>query len=240
MFVKSPFQTDNDMTTSKNSVLYCRRSTKKTSSRDAQTNSLDVQKSVLIDFARMNGSEVEKVFIESASGTDDERPVFAEAMAYAQKNDCYLLVYRLDRLSRSYSFYNKIKDSLSSIRIAQLGWREPDEFLVNLLLAVSANESKVLGQRVSTTIRILKEKNPDFVIGNPRIKTTAQPASLTVRKGNAAAFNFRLQSLLKELHQLGYCTQQSKADRLNDLGISTRRGSSWSASSVRRVATYTG
>ena len=229
-----------DMTDTKNSVLYCRRSTKKTSSRDAQTNSIDVQKSVLIDFANVNGSEVEKVFVESASGTDDNRPVFAKALAYALKNDCYLLVYRLDRLSRSYSFYSKIKSSLSSIRIAQLGWREPDEFLVNLLLAVSANESKVLGQRVATTIRILKEKNPDFRIGNPRIKTTAIPASIKVRKANAVAFNSRIQSLLKELHQLGYSTQQAKADRLNELGITTRKGSPWRQSSVRRVALYTG
>jgi DNA invertase Pin-like site-specific DNA recombinase len=229
------------MKTQKNSILYCRRSTKKTSTRDAQTNSLEVQEVLLRDFAKQNGSSVEKVFVESASGTDDERPIFAEALAYAHEHDCFLLVYRLDRLSRSFSFFHKIKDSLHLIRVAQLAsWQEPDEFLVSILLSVASVESKNLSLRTRHVMRHLKATDPNFKPGNPRIRETAVPASLKVRKKSAAAFNSRLQTLLVELNQIGYDTLLSKATRLNELQITTRRGATWTPSSVARVARYTG
>ena len=223
----------------KNSVLYCRRSTKKTSSRDQQANSLEVQQAVLREFASQNGSEVVQCFVEQASGRDDSRPVFKQALSYAHENDCFLLVLRLDRLSRSMTWLSQIEESLPIIRCAQLGWSEPDFITASLLLVLAANESKMLGARVSQTMRHLKDRNPDIKFGNPRIKTTAQPASLAVRKANAANFNNKIKSLLSELESTGnYNTLKSKAARLNELGFRTRRGKVFCPSTVRRIENY--
>ena len=222
----------------KTCILYCRKSTNDKGNAARQANSLDVQISVLRDFARQNDCLVEKVFVESASGRDDNRQVFQQALAYARTQNTLILCYRLDRLSRSNSFYAHIKSDLHRFRIAQLGWREPDEFIVNLLLAVAANESKILGLRISQTIQHLKRNNPERKWGNPNIRTTAVPASLKVRKSNAREFNQKMASLLNELHEVGYATLQAKADRLNELGITTRRNASWSPSSVHRVLNY--
>jgi DNA invertase Pin-like site-specific DNA recombinase len=237
-FVKATIQTSR-AGTMKNSILYCRRSTKKTSSRDQQANSLEVQQSVLRQFASQNGSEVVECFVEQASGRDDSRPVFQQALSYAHENDCLLLVLRLDRLSRSLSFFSKIEESLPIIRCAQIGWSEPDFITASLLLVLACNESKMLGARVSQTMRHLKERNPDIKFGNPRIVQTAQPASLAVRKANAEKYNKNIKSLLSELESTGnYNTLKSKADRLNELGFLTRRGRIFSPSTVRRIENY--
>ena len=222
----------------KTCVIYARKSTNDKGNAARQANSLDVQISVLRDFARQNDCLVEKVFVESASGRDDNRQVFQQALDYSRTQNTLILCYRLDRLSRSNSFYSRIKSDLHRFRIAQLGWREPDEFIVNLLLAVAANESKILGLRISQTIQHLKKNDPDRKFGNPNIRTTAVPAALKVRKANARAFNQKISSLLKELNEVGYATLQAKADRLNELGITTRRNASWTRSSVRRVLNY--
>lgn len=222
----------------RDSVIYCRRSTAKSSTRDSQENSLTVQETILTDFAKAHGSQVAKVFLEEASGTLDSRPVFADALQYCIDHDALLLVYRLDRLSRSYSFYSKINNHLHRLRIAQLGWKEPDEFICSILLAVSANESRTLSARVKATHRVLKSRDPNYRVGNPNIETTATPAGRAVRIQNANNFNLKIKGLLRELQICGYETLASKASRLNAIGVMTRRGRAWTASSVHRVENY--
>ena len=67
----------------KQAIIYVRASTNQT----RQSNSHALQIKSCEDFCNRNKYTVVKVFTEYASGTLDERPVFNEAIKYAQDND---------------------------------------------------------------------------------------------------------------------------------------------------------
>ena len=223
----------------KPSIIYCRRSTKKSATEDAQRNSIDVQTSLLRKFASDNNSPVIDVYVEEASGTDDDRPVFAKALQEAVDKDAYLLVLRIDRLSRSLSSFKMLETHLGRIRSPQTSWTENDFVTFSLLLVLAANEQKTLSARVKETMRHLKERDPSIKFGNPRIVETAYQPGLEVRQRNAAQFNARIQSLLLELDATGkYPTLKSKAARLNELGFTTRTGKKFHPATVRHIQNY--
>ena len=80
-------------------IIYCRKSTE---SEDRQILSIESQVNELMQIAKKNNLEIDRVFKESKSAKAPGRPVFNEMMEYIKKNkDLSLLVWKLDRLARN-------------------------------------------------------------------------------------------------------------------------------------------
>ena len=92
----------------KQAIVYVRASTNEAK----QSNSHQMQLHSITEFAKSHDYQIVKVFTEYASGTLDERPVLAEVLAYAKEHDCYILAYRLDRVSRSLTIFNQLNPCL--------------------------------------------------------------------------------------------------------------------------------
>ena len=220
----------------KKAYAYCRQSTSEASAK--QKNSIEVQKAVIEAFANANGYEIEKYFIEHRTGADDDRPVFNEALNICVEEQAFLITWKIDRLSRSLSIFNKIQDHLHLIRFAELQDMEPNLLVLSLLLGVAHQERLNIGVRVKATYQMLKSKDPNHPWGNPDMGTKVQPLGEAVRKKNAKEFNLRIQSLCDDLKKAGYCSLSSLAVKLNEIGITTRRGRNFNRHNLFRILNY--
>ena len=185
-----------------------------------------------------NGYELKSSFVEYRTGADDERPEFNKALQLAIKEGATLITWKVDRLSRSLSIFNRIQNHLPLLRFAELGNTEPNIMVLSVLLGVAHQERINTSERVKATYRTLKEQNPSHPWGNPNIMTTAHPLGLKVRKANAASFNARIQAICEDFKKAGYCTLNSLAVKLNELGMTTRRGNPFTCSNLHRILNY--
>ena len=203
-----------------------------------QKNSIDVQNGLIQSFADRNGYTIVQTFVEYRSGGDDERAEFNKCLEQCIKENAYLLTYKVDRMSRSLSIFKKIESHLSRFRFVELGNQEPNLLTLSVLLAVAQQERINTGARVKATYEALKARNPDHPWGNKNMARDVQPLGELKRVENATAYNTKIQSLCSDLKQAGYCTLNDLAVKLNQIGITTRRGSRFSPSNLHRILDY--
>ena len=215
----------------KRAISYRRAST----SLDKQRNSLAIQHDVISGFAERFGYALERDFSEYQSGTDDDRPGFQEALAYAKANNCYIIIYRLDRLARTLTSFSQFHDVLSHLRFTDLGDQEPNLMLVGFMLTIASQESVNTSIRVSSSIKHLKEKYPDRVFGNPDLFKSYGAQAIEVRQSNARKFNSRIKGIVDDLKLAGYTSIKQQVSRLNDMGITTRRGKPFTYQNLYRI-----
>ena len=218
----------------KKAYAYCRISTNETK----QKNSIEVQKAVIGSFAKSHGYEIVQYFIEERTGADDDRPIFNDVLNRCVKENAMLLTWKVDRLSRSLSIFNKIQDHLHLIRFVELQDMEPNLLVLSLLLGVAHQERLNIGVRVKATYQMLKAKDPNHPWGNPEMASKVQPLGEAVRKRNAKEFNLRIQSLCDDLKKAGYCSLSSLSVKLNEIGITTRRGNNFTRHNLFRILNY--
>tara|TARA_R110002020_G_scaffold135565_1_gene302731 strand:+ start:2940 stop:3623 length:684 start_codon:yes stop_codon:yes gene_type:complete len=203
-----------------------------------QANSLEVQRAIVRAFADRNGYELKNEFVEYASGSNDDRPAFNEALQNSIAKNEVLICWKVDRLSRSLSIFNKINDHLHLLRFAELGDTEPNLMVLSVLLGCAQQELENTRIRVRETYRLLKEQDPSRKFGNPNIVKDAQPKGLKIRMDNAREFNTRIQGIVADLRMAGYNLTQCVAQLNDELKITTRRGCLWSAPALCRVLKY--
>ena len=214
----------------KKSIAYIRISTNETK----QSNSLILQENTIRSFAVANGYELTKIFSESHTGTDDNRPVLREAIDHATETGCFLIALRVDRIGRSVSLFSQLEPIINQMRLVQYGDNPISVMLLTILLAVAKNEADMISLRVKSTMKMLKEKG--VKLGNPNIKSV-QPLAVAKSKQLGDDYIAGFSKLLTDLNKAGYTTTKSITNRLNELNIKTRRGQRFKESNVYRLQT---
>jgi DNA invertase Pin-like site-specific DNA recombinase len=217
-----------------NCYIYMRAST----NPKKQRNSIEVQRSVLSSFASRHGMTIKDEYVEYRTGADDTRPTFNSVLKRCIDEQAVLLTWKVDRLSRSLSIFNKIQDHLHLLRFAELGNTEPNIMVLSVLLGVSHQERLNTSCRVRATYKALKKQTPDLKWGNPRMHEDVAPLGLKVRKTNAREFNANIQSLCEDFRKAGYSSVKELACKLNSIGVKTRRGSLWTIANLHRTLSY--
>jgi len=231
LFDVSVVQYQNINMTTKRAITYIRASL----NEDRQQNSHDVQRAVISAFATRHHYDIEREFSEYRTGTDDSRPEFNKALEYARSNNCYLLIYRLDRCARTLTAFSLISDLLPIMRFTDLGDTEPNLMIIGCLLSVAAQESINTSVRLKATIKHLREQDPTRSWGNPNFYLEQGDEALAVRQSNASTFNARIKKIVADLELAGYNNLDSQVSRLTELGIKTRRGKDFNYHSLYRV-----
>ena len=218
----------------KTAIAYVRAST----NPELQANSIAIQEANIGRFIEAHGYDLTETFIEFRTGSDDERVEFNKALALAISTDSVLVTWKVDRLSRSMSIFSRIQNHLHLLRFCELGDSEPNVMVLGVLLGVAHQERINTSVRVKAAYQTLKTQDPNLKWGNPNMATTAQPVGVQVRKENASRFNARIQAICDDLNKAGYCNLNVLVLKLNQLGIKTRRGSTFSVRNLSRVLNY--
>lgn len=167
-------------------------------------------------------------FQDVLSGGTDDRPQLAQALRLVRTTGAELLVAKLDRLSRKVSFIATLMDDKAvKLRVASMPYA--DKFQLHIYAALAEQERKFISERTKAALKAAKAKGKR--LGGLRDKTMKRNEAIQAK---AKAEAERVMKVVGPLRQSG-ATLASIAATLNDTGIPTSRGGSWTPTQVSRV-----
>jgi DNA invertase Pin-like site-specific DNA recombinase len=131
-----------------------------------QDQSLDLQKSELLSFAKARGWRVHRVYEDKATGTNGNRPQLKALMQGAQARDYdVLLIWKLDRLFRSIKGLATTIHDFEALGIAFVSLKDQIDLstpsgrlMVHMLGAFAEFEASLIKERVMAGLREAKRK----------------------------------------------------------------------------------
>jgi DNA invertase Pin-like site-specific DNA recombinase len=136
---------------SKNVVAYYRVSTQK---QGASGLGLDAQRNAVEAYCNASGCVVARSYTECETGTDSDRPVLAEALAFARRAKLPILVGALDRLSRNLAFIATILDS--NVEFAACDYPNASRLLLGVMGCIAENEARAVSTRTCAALAVAK------------------------------------------------------------------------------------
>ena len=193
---------------------------------------LEAQRAAVEAFAQAEGIKLLDIVEEVASGGLDlnQRPVLATALAAAKKAKAYVLVAKLDRLSRSVALISGLMAQQVKFMVAELG-ADTDPFMLHLYAALAEKERRLIGERTSAALQRKiaggwQAGNPDLVKHLPKSNATNKAKANEFAKSVLPAIGRMLDARMSRL---------AIANELNANGMSTARGGAWSSASVGNI-----
>lgn len=171
-----------------------------------------------------------QAFTEVESGSVDARPELECAIAYAKKHKAVLVVAKLDRLARRISVIAKLVESGLDFVAADMP--HANRLTIHIIAAVAEYEREVIGQRTKAALARAKAKGKR--LGNPQVHLVA-PKGVQVAKKRADEFARRIIPQIEAVRDQGITSYSRIALILNEYGVKTQRGKSWTAQGVKNV-----
>lgn len=218
--------------------------------------SLDVQRARCLDYARALGLEVVQVHEDAGrSGRTLQRPGVQAAIAAAIEHRAALLVYALDRLTRSVRDLGALLDEIQAGAFELVSVTDnlntstaAGRLVVHVLGAVAQWQREAGNERVRDALAHARESGARLGVlplGLKRGTERDAHGRLVVEPDERGA---ELRARILELAQRARCeaigedrprykrgTFARLAKKLNREGITTLRGAKWRAETVRRV-----
>ncbi len=212
-------------------VAYFRVSTQK------QGNSglgLDAQRRAVCEFLQQFGGELVADFTEVESGKRTDRPEFTKAADYAELSNSILLVAKLDRLSRDLHFVTSLQKR--GIRFKLCDLPEIDQLTIHILAAMAEHEARMISVRTRVAMQQAKERGT--VLGNPQLAVQRNRDVSAANQSRMSAqkeWQGKILKVIEHLEAEGLGTCKALADSLNERGLKTYRGASFSVATISRL-----
>ena len=178
-------------------------------------------------------------FTEVESGKRSDRPELAKALAAARLHQVPVVVAKVDRLTRSVGFLSSLLDSGADVRFADLPEIKgaAGKFMLQQMASVAELERGFISERTKAALAAAKRRGVKLGGYRANAKLTAK-ARQTGRDALQLVVSKRAADLAPEIAKLqadGVVSLRAIAKRLNDQGIPTAKGGSWSATQVSRA-----
>lgn len=210
---------------------------------------LEAQQRAIETFCAAESVELIDVFpeVETGKGSDalDRRPQLLAAMTAAKKAKSYVVVAKLDRLSRDVHFISGLMTQRVPFVVAELGF-DADPFLLHLYAALAEKERALISQRTKAALQATKRKIQEqgshrtqhgttiTRLGHPnpiQAAARARQQAVILADETAAA----VVPVIEQIKASGCTTLDGIASALNARGIKTARGYDWRSAQVHRV-----
>lgn len=193
---------------------------------------LEAQSRVIQQFVENEGGVIISDYTEIMSGGENDRPVLCKAMQEAKKKKCWIVVSKLDRLSRDIAFITDLMSKGVKFVVAELG-HDVDPFMLHIYAAMAEKERKLISQR--TREALAEKKRNGALLGN---RTNPEEAA---RKGrerqatDAQQFAENIYPIIQQIRASGLKTLREIATALNNRGVKTARGGEWAPTTVKNI-----
>lgn len=173
-------------------------------------------------------AEVIASFTEVEIGTKSDRPKLAAAVALAKKEKAKLVIAKLDRLARNVHFVSGLMES--GVEFTACDMPDANNLTVHIMASMAEHEAKAISARTKAALGAAKARGA--VLGGDRgkLNIAREAASLNADE--------RAESLMKKIERITRGEPMSLrqiAKKLNEWGVKTPRGGSWSASQGARA-----
>ena len=217
-------------------IAYRRVSTKR---QEDSGLGLDAQLKAIRDFTELTGAKVLRIYTETESGRNCNRPELAKAIADAKRSNAKLVIAKLDRLSRNAAFLLTLQDS----KLDFVCCDNPDanRLTIGILAVVAEDEAIRISQRTKAALAAYKARGGLLGGSRPECRNLTEDgrqrgvqAASRKRTASAAEAYTDLTPMMREWKADGY-TQKAIANELNRLEYATRQGKPWNQGQVSRV-----
>lgn len=224
----------------KTAVAYIRVSTKKQGEvegkRIVRGNGLEAQQEEIRQFCEREGLELIDQFVEvqTGKGSDalDRRPQLAAALKQAKRCGAYLIVSKLDRLSRNVHFVSGLMESGHKLVVARFGM-QCDAFTMNIYASLAQQEREMISERTKAGLERVKASGKK--LGNKRIDDIRKLSSATI-KAKADEEAARMLPMIRSIQsECDGISLRGIASKLSERRVSTSRGGEWTAMQVSRI-----
>jgi DNA invertase Pin-like site-specific DNA recombinase len=197
---------------------------------------LEAQRTAVVRFADAEGFTIVNEFteVETGKGADalERRPHLAEALSIARRQQCPVIVAKLDRLSRDVAFIAGLMASRVPFIVAELG-ADADPFMLHLYAALAEKERRLISER--TRAALAARKASGVTLGNPNNPAEAAAIGRRACIVEADRFAASILPVIQGLQRAGITSYRGIAASLNARGVPTARGGTWQVSNVRNV-----
>lgn len=211
---------------------------------------LEAQREVVEQFCCQEGVALvaEYTEVETGKGNDalERRPELRAAMAEARRVGGYVVVAKLDRLSRDVAFIAGLMVQKVPFVTCDLGM-DADPFLLHLFAALAEKERNMISQRTRAALgraKVRIAETGQYVTRSGRIITTlgnerieeARAKSLEIRAAAAARHAAEVVGIIDQIQAAGITSLAGIAAELTRRQVPTSRGeTTWQATQVRRL-----
>ncbi|QFT97430.1 hypothetical protein FIU85_08970 [Roseovarius sp. THAF8] len=214
-------------------VAYTRVSTAGQGSKGTSSQN---QRDAIEEFARVAGYKVIETFDDVASGAHAKsfynRPELQNALDSAVRNDCVLIVWDWDRLSRHAGFdkqVRKVFSDLSRIVCARHGM-DMQEASRKAQFLHSAKAREIISNNTKRGMARMSAQGVTF--GNPDIQTKVQPMGTAAYSNMRQELEIKMADVLRRLPNPMGITRAQAAEIFNQHGLRTLQNKEWTKSRV--------
>ena len=209
-----------------------------TSDQRIAGNGLEAQSRDIDSFAAAKGYSIIAEYCEDVSGKYglDRRPQLAAAIAQARKEKAFLVVSKLDRLSRDAHFILTLMKEDVKFIVCSLG-ENVDDFSLHIFASLGQMERKMIGERTKAGLASVKARGGKLGFQNAKVVIHMQKAHENARKAvtaEADSFALHMQPVIGRM-LAAKMSYRDMAKELNSMGNKTQRGGAWYASTVGNI-----
>ena len=166
--------------------------------------------------------------VESGRRTTLRRPVLRQALEDCSKDHAVLIIAKMDRLTRDFSFLQWILEyserhgvAVVACDIPELADPDNTKFLWRILASVA--DLEVANTRKRTKAALAEAKERGVKLGNPDIAQHAAKGSRAMKK-HSKEFALRIIPIIDEIEAAGIHSYRGIAKALNARGVKTYAG----------------
>ena len=192
---------------------------------------LEAQQTICYEYARRVNAEIISEFTDIESGSHNDRPELLKALAMLDiENDSRLLVAKQCRLTRSVALMSNLLEKKVPLTIAET----PEASIFELHIRAVLNEETRRQISINTRNALMAAKARGVRLGAP-----AHILLEAAYEGGRAQAKIKIAYALKikpmfdlAMENCGRATCRNIAMKLNELGVKTYSGSTWTAPNV--------
>lgn len=203
---------------------------------------LDAQRTAVTHYLNGGDWELVEEVTEIESGKRNDRPKLAEALRLCRVYDAYLIIAKLDRLSRNVNFISALMES--GVKFVAADMPQATDMTIHILASVAQGEAKAISDRTRVALAAAKARGQQlggFRSNSARIHIKGNAQSIRVRQERARK---RANDLLPHIEQAkasGATSLREIAAVLNKRKVPTpRKTGEWSAVQVQRILSRIG
>ena len=214
-------------------IAYLRVSTQR---QQRSSLGIEAQRAAIERFAATERLTIVSEYVEAETGKGadalDRRPQLAAALAAARAAKSFVLVSKLDRLSRDVAFVAGLMAQRVPFVVAELG-RDADPFMLHLFAALAEKERGLISERTRAALQAKKAAGAK--LGNRTNLIEAGSTGRTVQVRKADEFLAGILPALEAVRKSGATSLAEIASALNARNVRAAGGGVWHRSSVRNL-----
>jgi DNA invertase Pin-like site-specific DNA recombinase len=188
----------------------------------------------------VGAGKVAAAYTEIESGRNNQRARLAQAIAHAKRAGARLVIAKLDRLARDVHFTSGLMKT--GVDFVACDNPNADKLTIHVLAAVAENEAEQISARTKAALTALKARGVKLGSHRPECADNLTPEAAAAgrklgserQRQNAILDMADLFPRIAQMRQEGHTLAQI-AEALNADGQTSRGGTAWTHTQVRRV-----